>query len=270
MQQPPQRAPQDGVFSPTQDPTFPHPHLYIFNDPALDGPTNMARDEHLLYADDLAPAALRLYAWSPPTISLGYFQSFSRVAELEPELRNLAVVRRQTGGGAILHDREITYCLVLHDGLPLAREAPARLYQLAHQCWRAALLSAGITTELAPDHFPLPTPRTGSFFCFEKPGRTDLLLHDRKLLGSAQRRVNGRVLQHGSLLLEQRFAAHPGVSLGQSAPELLHAIRDRFVREIATVLALNPAPANWSADRLADVETRRQRFASPQWTQKQP
>ena len=75
--------------------------LHVLHDPPLDGPTNMARDEHLLYADKAWPAILRLYAWNPPTISLGYFQRYERLADLPDEIRNLSVVRRITGGGAI-------------------------------------------------------------------------------------------------------------------------------------------------------------------------
>src|SRR5262245_54465723 len=110
--------------------------LHLFRDPPLDGPTNMARDEALLYSDAARPAALRLYGWTPPTISLGYFQASEEVRSLPAEVRGLAVVRRPTGGGAILHDREVTYCLILTDDHALARRAPADLYRVVHECWR--------------------------------------------------------------------------------------------------------------------------------------
>jgi lipoate-protein ligase A len=244
------------------------PTLLSFFDPALDGPTNMARDEHLLYAADIAPAALRLYAWDPPTVSLGYFQAHTRADELPPELRALPRVRRLTGGGAILHDREITYCLVLDDSLAAARQGPAALYALAHNCWRDVLAADGIETSLAPDDFPLPTPRTGPFFCFEKPGRTDLLLGGRKVLGSAQRRLPHRVMQHGSLLLRQRFPGHPGVAVDIEDAAKIHAWRQAFAERVAVALGLGLQPAEWSGDRLADVAARRERFAAEEWTQR--
>lgn len=89
--------------------------LRILDDGALSGAENMARDEALLtrVGEGQSPPTLRLYQWRDPTISLGYFQHFADVARLDPPLRELAVVRRLTGGGAILHDLELTYSLTL-------------------------------------------------------------------------------------------------------------------------------------------------------------
>ncbi len=236
----------------------------------------MARDEHLLYSASLRPAALRLYAWTPPTISLGYFQRYADLANLPTELRELPVVRRPTGGGAILHDQEVTYCLVVDDSLPVARQPPVALYRLVHECWRAALAGSGQAVKLAPDHLPMPTPRGGPFFCFAKPGPTDLLLDGEKLLGSAQRRIPGKVLQHGSLLLGKRFASHPGADLGQFATANLDfggpgdAVVDRwcdaFIERLASALELEIQPSEWTAEQLSDVKRRRQRYAGPEWT----
>ncbi|TWT44799.1 Octanoyltransferase LipM [Phycisphaerae bacterium RAS1] len=240
--------------------------LFVFRDPPLDGPTNMARDEHLLYADDLRPAALRVYFWAPPTLSLGYFQRSEAVAALPEDVRDLAVVRRATGGGAILHDREITYCLAADDSIDLARKAPPELYRAVHACWQRVLAADGHESALAPEDFPLPTPRTGPFFCFEKPGRTDLIVADqKKLLGSAQRRIPGRVLQHGSLMLAQRFASHPGAALGDPPPDRIERWIDAFIEEISATLELSPTPLDWSPQRLEDVANRRQRYASDEW-----
>jgi lipoate-protein ligase A len=244
------------------------PALHVFRDDPLDGPTNMARDEHLLYWEPARPATLRLYAWQPATISLGYFQRYVDLARLPADVRGLAVVRRLTGGGAILHDREVTYSLVLDDSVPVARQTPVALYRLVHECWRAALTAGGLQVELAPEHYPSPTPHSGPFFCFEKPGRTDLLLDGRKLLGSAQRRIPGCVLQHGSLLLGRRFASHPGADLGEPAPEFVQTWIDAFVGHLASALALELQPAVWTPEQLADVARRRQRYAGDDWTQR--
>ena len=242
--------------------------LHIFRDPSLDGPTNMARDEHLLHSERLRPASLRLYAWQPPTISLGYFQRYAQIERLPEDVRHLAIVRRPTGGGAILHDREVTYCLVLDESVPLAGQAPVALYRLVHECWRAALARDGPRAELAPDEFPLPTPRTGPFFCFEKPGRTDLIVAGRKLLGSAQRRTAERVLQHGYLLLGQRFASHPGANLGEPPATVVASWVAEFITSLACALALEVRVAEWTADELADVSQRRLKFAGAEWTQR--
>ncbi|MBN2446078.1 MAG: hypothetical protein JXO22_05110 [Phycisphaerae bacterium] len=265
-------------------------YLSIYRDPPLDGPTNMARDEHLLYNPDVAPAALRIYGWTPPTISLGYFQRYADVAKLPDDVRNLAVVRRSTGGGAILHDQEVTYCLVVDGSQPIARQAPDALYRLAHGCWLAALRATGCAVDVAPDSFPMPSPRTGPFFCFEKPGRTDLVVGDAKLLGSAQRRITsltpryhnseprddkrpdlpaaGRVLQHGSLLLSQRFASHPGYDLGDPPAEAVESWIESFINRIATALELEPRRLDWLPAQQPDIDQRRQRYASDAWTQR--
>ena len=242
--------------------------LYAIRDPPLDGPTNMARDEHLLYSERLRPAAVRIYGWSPPTISLGCFRRFEELASLPEELRGLAVVRRPTGGGAILHDREVTYCLVIDESVPVTCQAPVDLYRLVHECWRDAIAADGPQTELAPDSLPFPAPRGGPFFCFEEPGRTDLILDGAKLLGSAQRRIPGRVLQHGSLLLGRRFAAHPGANLGEPPAEKVEHLIEAFLTCLAAALSLEARPTTWLAAELADVEQRRARYNSESWTRR--
>lgn len=242
--------------------------LHVFQDSALDGPTNMARDEHLLYSEEYRPAAIRIYGWSPPTISLGCFQRFAQVAELPEELHYLPVVRRPTGGGAILHDREVTYCLILDDSLPIARGAPVRLYRFAHNLWREALGADGQHSEVASEELPFPSPRNGPFFCFQKPGRTDLIVGGDKLLGSAQRRIPGRVLQHGSLLLGRRYAAHPGADLGEPGRKRVAGWIEGFLDRLARGLSLEPRTSAWKRARSADIEKGRQHYASDAWTRR--
>lgn len=252
---------------PITDTSSPRP-LFVFRDGPQDGPTNMARDEHLLHEEAVRPAALRLYAWSPPTLSLGYFQRYADVARLPAEVRGLAVVRRPTGGGAILHDREITYCLVVDDTLAVGRQAPAALYRLVHAAWRDALAADLPAVAIAPDSFPFPTPRGGPFFCFQKPARTDLVVGGDKLAGSAQRRIPGRVLQHGSLLLGRRFAAHPGAHLGDPPGPTVERWVAAFVAGLAAALGLAPRPAAWTDEQLEDVARRRARYAGEEWTRR--
>lgn len=241
------------------------PTLHLIRDGALAGADNMARDEYLLHCDAVRPAALRIYGWNPPTISLGYFQPIAAIAQLSPELQQLDVVRRATGGGAILHDREITYCLTIDHSLPAGRAAPAELYRLVHTCWRDVLAVDGLHSELAPDEFPFPSPRSGPFFCFQKPGRTDLIIGAEKLLGSAQRRLPGRVLQHGSLLLGRRFAEHPGVDLHDPQPSRVEQWIAQFVTQLAQRLELAPVAWTWPDDAAADIARRRAHHLSDAW-----
>lgn len=242
--------------------------LYVLRDLPLDGPTNMARDEHLLYDARSWPAVLRLYAWTPPTLSLGCFQRFADIETLPADVQTLPVVRRPTGGGAILHDREVTYALVLDEGWLPARASPAELYRLVHACWQAVLSPHVADLRLADEAFPPPHPRHGPFFCFEKPGRTDLLRGAHKVLGSAQRRIPGRVLQHGSLILGRRFAPHPGGHLDEPPPALLADWIAAFIGRLAEGLDLRPEPATWTPDQLAAVADRRRRYESDEWTRR--
>src|SRR3970040_852910 len=106
--------------------------LRVLDDPPLDGPTNMAGDEALmtLVGTDDSPPTLRLYQWIEPTISLGYFQHFVDYRALPPPAGELPVVRRLPGGGAILHDLELTYSLSLPAGHGLLAHGPSRLYEV--------------------------------------------------------------------------------------------------------------------------------------------
>ena len=94
----------------------------------------MARDEALMLrvGRSESPPTLRLYQWDPPTISLGYFQRYADYESLPPPGGLLPVVRRLTGGGAILHDLELTYSLALPINHPLVCDGPNRLYELTH------------------------------------------------------------------------------------------------------------------------------------------
>jgi lipoate-protein ligase A len=193
---------------------------------AAPGAWNMAVDEALLLdAAENGSATLRFYAWSEPTLSLGYFQRVDD-RQQHPPSRECAVVRRQTGGGAILHDCEITYSLVLPAIHPLARST-TDLYAAVHDVFISVLTP---WSEQVGRHWTLlrlaQTARVASreepFLCFERRAQNDVLLvgqvenRDRsrsesaavppagaKILGSAQRRYRGALLQHGSLLLNR-------------------------------------------------------------------
>jgi lipoate-protein ligase A len=202
-------------------------------DPPAPGAWNMAVDEALLQdAEENGLATLRFYAWSEPTLSVGYFQ---RVADRQQHAasRHCALVRRQTGGGAILHEREITYSLILPASHPLARSAAA-LYSAIHDAIITVLSSLAEpghgSTLLRLDTSPKIAERDERFLCFQRRAAGDVLLVREpeqvgpaaqfaddvraplgtKILGSAQRRFRGALLQHGSLLLER----------SPSAPEL--------------------------------------------------
>jgi lipoate-protein ligase A len=165
----------------------------------------MALDEALLehVAEQADLAYLRAYGWSEATLSLGYFQ---RIAELEAEPRWQFAprVRRATGGGAIWHDHELTYALVLPSNHPRARPHTA-LYQAVHSAIAGILRQQGVEAHRrgpgsARDHErSLGRP----FLCFTDRDPEDIVTDGFKVVGSAQRRQGGAILQHGSILLQR-------------------------------------------------------------------
>lgn len=207
----------------------------IIDEPAS-GPWNMAVDAAILQSlqpDD--PPTLRFYRWSRPTLSLGYFQSLSERAR-HPESKSIDVVRRATGGGAIVHDREWTYSLSMAASSRTVG-ASAWLYQAIHRC---------ISEALAAESIPVcryglaPAPANGvdsePFLCFQRRTTEDLVISGYKILGSAQRRSAVGLLQHGSLLL----AASP------FAPQLPGIIELRG--PVVAESAVDSGP-NWDASR---------------------
>ncbi len=158
----------------------------------------MALDEALLRCG--GPPTLRLYGWQPAGLSLGYFQSSKPFANLAGEY---VLVRRLTGGGAIYHQSELTFCLTL-DGELLPGNVEAS-YHLIHAAVGLALADIGVPTRepFAAEKEPC---LTASPWCFADPCGLDLVVPSgKKILGSAQRRIrqpSSRIMHHGSIVLE--------------------------------------------------------------------
>ena len=163
---------------------------------ARSGAWNMAVDEALLEsAITDGVATLRWYQWSEPTVSLGYFQ---KSAELTGNLllSRLPAVRRLSGGGAILHDDELTYSVAIPANQKLF-ERPEQLYGIVHDSIVSSLCEMGFP--VSPRGQTLKRPDE-PLLCFLRQDSHDLTLGGNKVLGSAQRRRRGAILQHGSLI----------------------------------------------------------------------
>ncbi|MEX0866012.1 MAG: lipoate--protein ligase family protein, partial [Pirellulales bacterium] len=166
-------------------------------DDAARGTWNMALDESLLqFAPNQKRWTLRFYQWSRPTLSLGYFQSHAgRSAHAASRAADL--VRRSTGGGAILHDAELTYSITL-PAAETSRGHSDWLYYALHETLIDALVEFGVRAGLQPRN--RPDPDADEFLCFRRRTRGDVLLaaapgaHAWKIAGSAQRRSKGAVL----------------------------------------------------------------------------
>ena len=175
----------------------------LIQSPALSGAENMALDESILDAVSSAdaPPTLRLYAWSPPCLSLGYAQPYADVDIERLATRGWTIVRRPTGGRAILHTDELTYSVIAPVELPELAGGVMQSYRQLSRALVSGLEYLGLTVSVAPE-VQLSKMERGNPVCFEVPSSYEIEVDGRKLLGSAQvRRVKG-VLQHGTLPLE--------------------------------------------------------------------
>jgi lipoyl(octanoyl) transferase len=172
---------------------------------AADGFTNMAVDEALLeaYAAAPGPCTVRFYSWSPAALSLGYGQPIGSDLDLTRcQALGLDIVRRPTGGRAVLHDHEVTYTLVISADEPRVTSGVLALYLTFSQALIRGLAYLGIAAELLPLRRGVPLPSEhASPVCFATPASYEVAVAGRKIIGSAQRRAHGVIMQHGSIPL---------------------------------------------------------------------
>jgi len=165
----------------------------LLRDDPAPGPVNMARDHALARCLGAGEGVLRLYGWSEATVSLGRnepaLERYARVESGPP------FVRRPTGGRAVLHASEVTYAVALPER---AWGGPRASYRRIHQALVQGLLRLNVAAEVATAGAALP-PDAGP--CFRRPAAGEVVLGGRKLVGSAQARMEGVILQHGSVLL---------------------------------------------------------------------
>lgn len=170
---------------------------HFLETPPGEGAANMARDEALMrWSARTGNATFRVYGWSAPTLSLGRNQRARDCYNLEiARARGIGFVRRPTGGRALLHHREITYGATL----PVADAAAAReAYHFVNAILLDALARLGAPAAMATATAALPP---GLRPCFDAPSAHEIVVNRRKLVGSAQWRHEGAVLQHGSILI---------------------------------------------------------------------
>jgi lipoyl(octanoyl) transferase len=193
-----------------------------------DGFTNMAVDEALLetYAAHAGSPTLRFYTWSPPALSLGYGQPLTSDIDLSCcQALGIDVVRRPTGGRAVLHDREVTYSVIIREDDPLAAAGVLASYLTISRALIRGLSYLGIDAELLPLRRPVPSEAV-SPVCFATPSSYEVAVAGRKIIGSAQRRAHGAIMQHGSLPLAfDRETLRRVFAVSQTAPSSAAAER---------------------------------------------
>ncbi len=240
----------------------------ILDEPAP-GTWNMAVDEVLLEAAArIGRTSLRFYFWSQPTLSLGYFQRFEN-RHGHASSADCAIVRRATGGGAVLHDREITYS-ICRPATSRDRGGAQTLYDSIHLALVETLDAFGVTASLCAKPHRRKV-RDEPFLCFERRTAGDVLLGSAKVAGSAQRRHRGAVLQHGSVLLHtSRFAPElPGICDLATREIVASQVVETWTTRIAKWLKVSFDRCALSNDELAAAQSvERAKFGHVRWTQK--
>lgn len=273
-------------------------HWRLIESGYADGFTNMAVDEALLWAvaTDLAPPTLRLYGWRPAAVSLGYFQDVEgQVDRAEIARRGWDLVRRPTGGRAILHDDEVTYSVALQSAALERGDSVMGSYREISRGLELGLQALGLAAALGEtyaDPAHRDSGRNLPAVCFAQPGRGDLVAAGRKVVGSAQVRREGALLQHGSVPITLRYADQVAVmpgpaerpesreALAQAAQgigdllgrplgyeELARAVRDGFAEAFG--VKLEPGELTAAEQEKAE-ELRASKYATEGWNLRAP
>ncbi len=176
----------------------------FIDDGDLPGAFNMAVDMAMTMAAARgeAPATLRLYGWRAPTISLGCHQSEEDIDPERCRRDGVEAVFRPTGGRAVLHYNEVTYAVVLPPSSPFYAADIMSVYALVSRCLVNALQRVGAPVDF--ERGKKPTADTGrdlAALCYASASQYEIVVQGRKLVGSAQRRINNGALQHGSILI---------------------------------------------------------------------
>lgn len=262
-------------------------------DPPAPGAWNMAVDEAILNAatQGNVPPTLRLYAWNPACLSLGYAQPISDVDEKRLEEFGWDMVRRPTGGRAILHTDELTYSVCGPEHEPVLSGDILSSYQRLSAAILAALEHIGVGVQALPQE-KNPVSKTPEPVCFEIPSNYEITANGKKLVGSAQARRQGGVLQHGTLPLYGDLARivqvlrfpNP-VSRAQAAERLLdrattiqtalgrlvdwQLAADSFIRAFSETLKLELLPGSLTeSEQLLAHQLLEEKYANPSWIKK--
>jgi lipoate-protein ligase A len=233
---------------------------------SLAGSRNMAADEvMLLTAAERGIASLRFYTWSQPTLSLGYFQ---READrrADPLLADCALVRRPSGGGAIMHHHELTYCLALPTGSPW--QSKESWICRAHHVVAKALLEFGVEARSVACG---EEKKLDPFLCFRHQSPGDLIVEGSKVAGSAQRKLRGALMQHGSILLAQSplTPALPGIAELAGRRIKHEELQSALIRHFASGIGWIVERDVWTDDAMRRCDSiAADKYASATWNQK--
>lgn len=244
------------------------------------GPWNMALDEALMASASSGGVTLRFYQWRPGCLSLGRNQTargrYDRAAAKD---RGIDVVRRPTGGRAVYHDREVTYSVTAPEGQWGSLQEAYRRINRALACGLGGL---GIAVTVSKRRGERRAPRPVVRACFREPLPGEVMAGGRKLVGSAQCRHGGALLQHGSILIHndqhvvdelrtngrRQAQAVPAACLEELLPVvpptrvLIEAIAKGFAEDLGALRL----PGAYTAAELARARQLSERYVDDVWT----
>lgn len=244
------------------------------------GAMNMAVDEAILLAcqQGLVPPTIRFYGWDRPTLSLGLFQRLDGGIDLkECGRRSIGIVRRMTGGRAVLHNRELTYSIISKTDSPLFPSHIKGRYRVIAEAILEGLLQFSIRGEISTIK-DKKSPK--SPLCFSSPSWYEILIDGKKLVGSAQRVLVDAFLQHGSILLDFDKGMHQSIfrctsfdivdsisslkTLGR--PITLEKLKEGLIRGFEERLGIKLIPGNLTTFEASMAETlARDKYSHLDW-----
>ncbi|ALS76132.1 octanoyltransferase [Planococcus rifietoensis] len=249
---------------------------------------NMAMDEALMNwqrKTGMKPV-LRFYGWSPAGISVGFFQKLNGSIDLERAAQmGIPLVRRQTGGKAVLHDQELTYSVVIPEHHPSMPKSVKEAYLVISLGLLEGYRNLGIQAQLAAEKKP---SKESSAVCFEEPSWHELTVEGRKAAGSAQTRKQGIILQHGSIPLQLdenrlfELFVYPSEAVKERArqafrtravaineligePASMEEVQQAFKSGFETGLGIRLEKFEPPAELLEDVRVLEAKYASEEW-----
>jgi lipoate-protein ligase A len=226
----------------------------------------MAADEAILESAFAGVASLRFYTWSEATLSLGYFQ-LAEERLSDGKLENLAWVRRSTGGAAIVHHHELTYALAL----PAGKEWASAEHWICrfHHMLQRLLAGHGVRAHAVECG---EEQKLGAVVCFLHQTPGDLLVGGSKVAGSAQRKMRGALLQHGSILLHRsEYLPHlAGLCDGVGSPRFgPQELAEELTTALADDTGWDVLPGAWTdAEKERTLAIRSEKYANRLWNEK--
>lgn len=207
---------------------------------------NMAIDEAVMtyHSKGLVPPTLRFYGWNSPAVTLGYFQkALKEVDHDKCKELGIHIVRRLTGGRAVLHDEELTYSVVINEENPIMPKGVTESYKVISQCLLRGFQHLDIDARLSPVTKLKPGEFTSSA-CFDAPATYELTVDGKKIVGSAQVRQMGVVLQHGSVLndldVEKLFE-----TIKMDNLKLKERIKNSFLNKATSIHHVTGSKLSW-------------------------